>query len=132
MDAHPEFEDSLKLTNPRFRFLPGMILSSQPRSAAHARDDVIGIWYLDTKNQKEGMKPLFKQDFIVDVGRMSSEFVSYSANQSNGPYVRPIGEFFQKYGDGQRYYYRSGAKPWQHHYDGVNDLPIELQAMARA
>lgn len=130
MDQHPEFLESLKILNPRFYFLPQVILSTQPLGEEHAQDQVIGLFYLDQLHLQEGKKPLFKQDFIVNVGRQGGEFVSYSALQENGPYVRPITDFFRTYGKDGKYYHRSGERPWEHHYDDAADLPQEVQDSA--
>ena len=131
MDQHPEFLESLKLLNPRFYFLPQVILSSQPLGEQRAEDEVIGLLYVDQLHVQEDKKPLFKQDFIVNRGRQGQEFVSYSAFQESGAYVRPIAEFFSTYGKDGMYYHRTGIKPWQHHYDDVADLPDVVQEAAR-
>ncbi len=131
MDAHPEFERSLKLANPRFVLLNGLIISYLPPTEPRHEDQVIGFWYLDTKLLRERRTPLFKQDMVVNVGK-SDAFVSYAAQQFVAPpTVELIDEFYRDYGCGGLYYLRNGhPQPWQHHFPDVSHLPPELQADA--
>lgn len=127
MDQHPEFFRSLKLSNPkRFKFIPLIFISHTPPSHARSKDEVIGMWYLDTHKIKCPQHKcicLFKQDFVVNIGKYDRKFISYSADNRNGEYVRPIKEFFDRYGDNGKFYHDD--KEWQHHYADVHFLPDE-------
>lgn len=97
--THQEFKNNLKALVSR-RFLPlGVITISYPSGT---NDEVIGIYAYDYKNNP----PLFKQDFIVDVGMTHKEFVLYTGfpkgTQSTKD-VKHIKEFFIKYGQDGNY-----------------------------
>lgn len=98
MDCHPEFERSLKLYNQaRFVPIPFMFLTRTPDGTPHERDQVIGMLYVDKENLNAGRKPLFKQDFVVNVESEDKKFISYTDPQLQvPPYVRPIEEFFDE------------------------------------
>jgi len=124
MDQHPEFFQSLKLAKPnRFVFIPIIFTSHLPVGHPKSADEVIGVWYLDKKSLKENSKPLFKQDFIVNIGKSNHEFISYSAVNKDGKYVRPIKEFFKNYGENGKFYH--DGRRWQHWYNDTSDLPAE-------
>ncbi len=137
MAGDAAFFGALKLSNTvRFQVIPYILLSHTPAPHPRHQDEVIGIWYLDKTNATAGMPPLFKQDFIVNVGHANTQFVSYSASPTVvGPTVRPIADFFRDYGHGTRYYHRTPGhlQPWQHHYDKLVNLPrnTDLRAWAR-
>jgi len=117
-DKHKEAFQSLKLSNlNRFAVIPVIFTSRTPYPHEKCKDEVIGIWYLDKQ------KNIFKQDFIVNVKGKHKEFISYSANNNNGKYVRPLKEFFEKYGANGKFYH--DGKRWQHHYRNLEDLPDE-------
>lgn len=129
MDQHPEFHDSLKLANPkRFKFIPVIILSHTPESHPLSSDQVIGLFYYDKKTR------IFKQDYIVNKDQGHVEFISYSASQNDGDYVKPIESFFDDYGNKGPFYHRSDlACKWEHHYSSVESLPdvCDLRNLAR-
>jgi hypothetical protein len=133
MDAHPEFERSLKVVNPDFVLLNGLIISYLPPTEPRHVNQVIGFWYLDTKRLLKGTPPFFKQDMVVLVGGTGGTFVSYAAKQFVAPpTVELIDDFYRDYSAGGLYYIRNGhKKPWVHHFDDVSDLPPELQADAQ-
>jgi hypothetical protein len=133
MDAHPDFEESLKLSNTdRFVCLNHFILSQQPPSTTHHQDQVVAMWYADKWNIRSGIQPFFKQDFVVNLGMRNQEFVSYTSKRSHPPYVYSLSAFFAKYGDGDKYYHRQGSKPWVHHYNDISDLPEDDHLRAEA
>ena len=134
LQSDVDFYQSLKLANrERFVFLDFIIISRLPQDAPYPEDQVLGFWYFDRVSQ------VFKQDFVVNVGSKDNQFVSYSRKNNNGPFIRPIKEFFEKYGDGQRYYHRDHNNPnkiWEHHYrdeEGDENVPDigNLRELAR-
>ncbi len=129
------FSESLKLTNPnRFAVLRTLIISQLPEGHPLAENQVLGITYLDKVNLQKGERPFFKQDFVVRLAK-DGTFVSYTAARlaanSASPYVRSMNDFEREYGDGGRFYTRSGhPKPLVHHLDDVDDLPPDQQEEA--
>ena len=130
------FAGSLKLTNPdRFEVLRTLIVSQLPEGHPLAENQVLGITYLDKVNLQKGERPFFKQDFVVRLAKYRT-FVSYTAPRiaaAGSPFVRSMDDFEREYGDGGRFYTRSGhPKPLVHHLDDVDDLPPDQQAEAAA
>lgn len=117
-DNHPDMFQSLKLSNQsRFKFIKVIFCSYSPTGHQNCNDEVIGMWYYDMN------KGIFKQDFIVNIEAKGKKYISYSTNNNNGKYVRPIKEFFEKYGQNGKFYHDD--KRWQHHYNAIDDLPDE-------
>ena len=126
-DYHPEAFLSLKLNNTkRFELLPVIFTSHTPFPHRQCNDQVIGLWYLDfsgTVCKIHKRICWFKQDFIVNINEQHKEFVSYSANNKNGKFVKTITDFFNSYSQNGKFYH--DGKNWQHHYSNVEDLPNE-------
>lgn len=125
MDRDQSFFKSLKLANEKdFKFLSLLFTSHTPPNHPCTEDEVIGLWYGDLQNIRSNSKPLFKQDFIVNIKNRDREFISYTIKKFvNNLSVKIIDDFFRDYGsDGE--YYHNGLQ-WQHHYDTINDLPEE-------
>jgi hypothetical protein len=118
---HPEFQKCLKvLASERFLHL-GTVVISYPSGTT---DEVVGVYAYDYKNKP----PLFKQDFIVDLGNFHKEFVLYTGfpkGTQSTKYVKHIKEFFLKYG-------KNGNYADSHHltFDQLpNDPEIRRRAM---
>lgn len=98
--SHPNFKKALKLSNPD-RFIPlGMIITSH--SPVKPQDEVIGFFAYDYFQEQ------FKQDFIVNLGGLNTEFMLYTSLPSGksglyGKYVHHIKDFFLKYGSDGSY-----------------------------
>ncbi len=90
---HQEFKRGLKvLASERFLHLGTVVVSYPPGT----NDEVVGMYAYDYKNNP----PLFKQDFIVDVGLAHKEFILYtgfSKGTQSTKYVKHINDFFSKY-----------------------------------
>lgn len=131
MQSERIFYDSLKLAHPeRFEFLPIIFTSHLPHWHKKSTDEIIGLWYLDKQNLKEGEKPIFKQDFIVNKESSGKEFHAYvdkiTAKKMKCKFTHEIDDFYKEYGDNKKFYHREHpSKPWMHHYDDINDLPDE-------
>jgi hypothetical protein len=127
MEAHPEAEAALKLSSPeRFVTIPIIFTSGLPSSHPNTADQVIGVWYFDKKKPYCNMHRrvcTFKQDFIVNVGKLGEEYVVYTADKKPPPYVQPLRKFFDVYGDNGKFYH--DGTQWNHHYGAVQDLPNE-------
>src|SRR3989344_2375664 len=122
MEAQPLFYQSLKLANwRRFQVIPHIITSHTPASHSRTLDEIIGMWYLDKEGAGTQNNPFFKQDFVVNVGRLDSEFVSYTIGFPTSQYVKPITDFFRDYGAGGQYYHKGSR--WEHHYIDLVNLP---------
>jgi hypothetical protein len=127
MDAHADFFDSLKLANyTRFKLIPIIAITHTPDTHLRSGDEIIGMFYCDVDNYHENRPPFFKQDYVVNIDGMNQKFVSYSASQSSGAYVKPMADFFTMYGNNGQFYHRNGTRPWEHHYDNARDLPDYL------
>lgn len=124
MDTHQGFFESLKLAKKkRFKLLPVIGITHTPEGHPKSADEIIGMFYCDVDNLRGNVAPFFKQDYVVNVCGSNREFISYSATQADGDYVRPLTEFFETYGSDGKFYHRQGAKPWEHHYNVADDLP---------
>jgi hypothetical protein len=124
MDTHADFFNSLKLAdNTRFKLIPIIAITHTPNSHQRNSDEIIGMFYCDTNNYRANRLPFFKQDYVVNIDSLNQEFISYSASQSGGRYVRPLADFFSTYGNNGQFYHRNGTRPWEHHYNNANDLP---------
>lgn len=136
MDTNREFYKSLKLSNDaRFHFLRIILTSMTPPAHPKSNDEVIGFFYLDTEKKECHTHHCicrFKQDFVVNVGSLETEYVSYTTDMDCPPYVRPIREFFELYGENGKYYHDDNGLRWQHHYATLNDLPNEPSLKADA
>jgi hypothetical protein len=127
---HPEFLEQLKLVWPdRFVSLLSIISTESPLVPS---DEVIGFWVLDYS----GNKPLFKEDYIVDVGKQKKEFHLYTGRKTGngGKYIHNMTDFTIKYGGNGQYYANS------HHatYDQLApdliphaDRPLKIAEMWR-
>lgn len=96
--SHPEFAQHLKLDPDKFITLQAVSISHTTNAPD---DEIIGFYvyahYLEMAK--------FKQDFIVNVGSRSDEFVLYTAD-TNGhetQYVKHTKAFFAKYGKNDHY-----------------------------
>ena len=86
---------------------------------------------MDKDKFRKGNTPLFKQDFIVNVGMQYKTWHSYSIEEYvDNDTVFLIDDFFKNYGKNGSFYH--DGKKWEHHYNTVNDLPNEpnLQTLA--
>lgn len=120
---HPDFTQALKIIYPEKFITMGMIVVTHPPH--FPSDKVIGfyIYHYSMNN------PMFKQDFIVDVGKQDNNFVLYTRQDlvPQNSYIKDINNFFDTYGkDGN--YLRA-------HHVAYEDIPDEgkpraLQAMA--
>lgn len=116
--THPEFLDALKNVYPEKFISPAMIIMHPPikGDAACEADVVIGVYTY----HHELNNPIFKQDFIVNKGNRSQEFVLYSKNPTgSSKYVKGIKDFFIKYG-------KHGHTTSSHHQT-LEELPNQLQ-----
>ena len=97
--AHPDFAKALKILYPERFITLGAVGTSY--SPYRPNDQVIGF-YTYAYRQKT---PIFKQDFIVNVGGNDTEFVLYTRykGEKDGRIVKDINEFFATYGKGQYY-----------------------------
>lgn len=133
MDSNPDFLKSLKLyEDKKFAFIPLLVCSGSPKLP---QDQVLGFFYVDIQNARDGKTPLFKQDFVVNVGRTDRDFRSYAAKQFvNGKDVHLIDDFFRDYGDNGTYYHHLDGrkKPWNHHYAQIPDLPNDANFQCAA
>lgn len=125
MDKNPPFYNSLKLVNStRFVLIPFIFISRTPYWHRKARDEVIGLWYLDKINLKSGRGPVFKQDFIININTENKSFKSYAVKEYvDNKTVFLINSFFKDYGENGVFYH--DGKKWQHDYRDVNELPDE-------
>src|SRR5258706_1921374 len=113
---HSEFFKALKNIYPEKFVSPAMIVTSYPTSG----DEVIGVYTY----HHEMKNPVFKQDFIVNVGRTNTEFVLYTRNPAgSSKYVKDINDFFNKY---RKYGYRKDD-----HRLSLEELPAQLQKRAK-
>ena len=111
---HPDFQKALKIIYSNKFISWGAIVTSY--SPNRPNDEVIGIYTYDYKRNK----PLFKQDFIVNIEKANKEFVLYTRNPAgSSKYVKDINDFYKIYGNGG-YYLNS-------HHLQLNQLPKELQ-----
>lgn len=114
--AHQDFFTALKNIYPEKFVSPAMIITSYPPTG----DEVIGVFTY----HHEMKKPIFKQDFIVNVGRTNTEFILYTRNPNgSSKHVKDINDFYAKYG-------RYGYTKSQHHLS-LDELPIQLQERAK-
>lgn len=118
--SHPEFQKGLKaLASERFLHLGTIVISYPPGT----NDEVLGIYAYDYKNNP----PMFKQDFIVDVGGLHKEFVLYTGfpkGTQNTKYVKNINDFFSRYG-------KNGNYAGTHHLT-FDQLPNDPEIRRRA
>ncbi|MFA7301028.1 MAG: hypothetical protein WC069_01870 [Candidatus Shapirobacteria bacterium] len=90
---NPSFEDALKSVHPeRFVSLGAIVTSQCPLVP---EDEIIGFFVYDYRNLN---KPIFKQDFIVNIGKKNKEFILYTKYpRSYSKTIKDISEFFKKY-----------------------------------
>lgn len=113
-NSHPKFLAALKNVYPERFISPAMIMTST--SPNFPDDEVIGVYSYDSHLNK----PIFKQDFIINKGRLNNEFVLYTRNPTgSSKYVKDINQFFALYGKGGYYLNVHHLTPEQ--------LPDELQ-----
>jgi len=112
--ANPEFLVALKnIHADKFISLMAIVTSCSPN---FPDDEVIGIYTYDY----QGKNPVFKQDFIVNKGKLNQEFLLFTRNPAGSSrYVKDINEFFTAYGKGG-YYTNS-------HHLSLEDLPAEIR-----
>ncbi len=117
---HPEFQSALKIIySDRFICLQAIVLSESPSlTIEEVNDEVIGVYVYDYRLST----PLFKQDFIVNIGKQNKEFVLYTRNPrgKNSKYVKDINVFYQTYG-------KNGDYVNSHHLT-FDQLPEEIKA----
>ncbi|MEX0616740.1 MAG: hypothetical protein WD231_02940 [Candidatus Woykebacteria bacterium] len=114
--SHPEFLEALKNVHPDKFISPAMIVTSYPPSG----DEVIGVYTY----HHEMKNPIFKQDFIVNKGNLSKEFILYTRNPAgSSKYVKDIKNFFSEFG-------KFGYNNISHHLS-LNELPARLQERGR-
>lgn len=121
-NSHPEFLDALKNVYPEKFISPAMIIIYPPikGDCACEGDVVIGVYTY----HHELNKPIFKQDFIVNRGHLSKEFILYSKNPAgSSKYVKGIKEFFAKY---SKYGHNTSS-----HHQSLEELPRQLQERGR-
>ncbi|MDA1338434.1 MAG: hypothetical protein O2871_03635 [bacterium] len=112
---HPEFQAALKIIySDRFISLQAIVKWYSPYSPD---DEVIGVYAYDYTQKT----PLFKQDFIVNIGKLDNEFVLYTRNPSgkNSKYIKDISVFYKTYGKCE-YYINS-------HHLTLDQLPEEIR-----
>ncbi len=118
--VYPEFQKDLKaLASERFLHIGAVMITHPPGT----NDEAIGIYTYDYKNNL----PLFKQDFIIDVGRAHKEFILYTGfpkGTQNTQYVKHINDFLSKYG-------KSGNYADTHHLT-FDQLPADKEIRERA
>lgn len=113
--THPEFLRGLKnIYAEKFISLGAIVTSHSPYLP---EDEVIGVYTYDYIRRN----PLFKQDFIINKGKLYKEFILFTRNPKGGSskYVKDINEFFATYGKG-KFYINS-------HHVSLEELPIELR-----
>ncbi len=115
----PEFKTALKVIYPeRFLTLQAVSITYSPNVP---EDQVIGIFAYDRKLRK------FKQDFIINKGKLNKEFVLYTKlpgpNPNYGKHVKHINEFFIVYA-------KDGLYKNTHHltYDELPNNEIKSRA----
>ncbi len=88
-----DFAQALKSTHPKKFVSLGAIVTSYPPSPRG--DEVIGFFVYDY-GVRSGM---FKQDFIVNIGKQYREFVIYTrySGVPNSKMIKDINEFYKKY-----------------------------------
>lgn len=122
---NPDFLEALKIVYPdRFIALGAIYTSTSPYVP---QDEVIGFLVYDTQ------KDIFKQDFIVNVGKAYTQFVLHTKlprhmRKKYSKNIKPIGEFYMKYAydeHGQQTHYLN-----THHieFDGLDEqLKVRAQ-----
>lgn len=114
-NKHPEFLTALKNVHPNNFISPSVIILSYPSTG----DQVIGVYSYHHRIKT----PIFKQDFIVNMGFKNTEFILYTRNPcGSSKYVKDIQTFFDKYG--QYGYLKS------HHHLTLDELPSEVKERA--
>jgi len=90
---HSEFQNALKITHPeRFVHL-GTVIITKPRM--YPNDEVIGVYAYDYQLAK----PLFKQDFIINIDKEYKHFRLFTRNPTGiSKWVKDITEFYLTYG----------------------------------
>lgn len=118
-NKNPEFKEALKVIYVERFITLGALAVSHPSIAPE--DKVIGIYVYDYQIKN----PIFKQDFIVDVGGTGKEFVLYTGGTPSGGQkrVKHIKEFFSKYGVNGEYK--------DTHWQLIDQLPTEIQERAQ-
>jgi hypothetical protein len=111
---HPEFQSALKVIySERFVSLGAIVTSYSPN---FPQDEVIGVYSYDYKRKN----PIFKQDFIINKGKLNKEFVLYTRTKGkSSKYVKDINDFYASYGKGG-FYINS-------HHLMLEQLPSELR-----
>lgn len=112
--THPEFLAALKnIYSDKFISLGAIVTSYSPNFPT---DEVIGIYTYDYRRKT----PIFKQDFIVNKGKLNQEFTLFTRSKAgSSKYVKDINDFFRTYGKG-------GFYANSHHLK-LDDLPNEIR-----
>jgi hypothetical protein len=102
---HPNFKSGLKFDNSDEFLALGLILTS-PAPPHKLDDEVIGFLVYDMRRK------VFKQDFIVNIGKKSAKFILYSKrpDKKYDEHSQHINSFYVEYGANGRYYKNT------HHY----------------
>lgn len=109
---YPKFLMALKNVSAKKFISLGAIVTSYPPTG----DEVIGIYTYDYQRKN----PIFKQDFVVNKGRLNKEFILFTRNPTgSSKYVKDIKDFFALYGK-YGYYVTS-------HHLALEELPAEIQ-----
>lgn len=117
---YPEFLAALKnVYADRFISLGAIVTYYSPN---YPGDEVIGIYTYDYQRKN----PIFKQDFIVNKGKLNNEFILFTRNSKGGSskFVKDINEFFATYGNGG-FYVNS-------HHLSFEELPDQLKERGEA
>lgn len=112
--THPEVLAALKIIYAEKFISLQAIVTSYPSN--YPDDEVIGIYTYDYQRKN----PVFKQDFIVNKGKLNKEFILFTRNPvGSSKYVKDINDFFATYGKGG-YYINS-------HHLFLEELPAEIR-----
>jgi hypothetical protein len=113
-EIHPDFLAALKnVYSDKFISLGAIVTSYSPNFPT---DEVIGIYTYDYQRKN----PIFKQDFIVNKGKLDQEFILFTrCKAGSSKFVKDINDFFATYGKGG-FYVNS-------HHLNLEDLPGEIK-----
>ncbi len=95
--SYPDFSKALKINYPKEFLTLGAIVTSH--STYKPEDQVIGIYtYAYTMKN-----PIFKQDFVINVGNIHKQFILYTRFPSSSKIIKDISEFYKTYGENGNY-----------------------------
>lgn len=110
---HPDFSKALKIIYPeKFLTLGAIVTSHSPHKP---EDEVIGIYTYAYRMKS----PIFKQDFVINVGGLQKQFILYTKYPSKSKIVKDISDFYKTYG-------RNGNYLNTHHLS-FDDLPDKVK-----